>query len=148
MKHLIRPMQSQDIAACLDLWRDIEGVVLRDESDHPKALARFLERNPGLSFVADEHSVVLGSILCGHDGRRAHIYHLAVRAEQRRTRCATALFNASMEALGGEGMTRCHAYVRARNLTALSFWSSVGATLRRDIDVVTLTVDTAEMSSL
>ncbi len=141
MTHVIRPMNPQDLPACLELWRDAEGVVLREESDSPGALARFLERNPGLSFVAVDQGMVVGSILCGHDGRRAHLYHLAVRTEQRRTRCATALLDAAIQALAAEGITRCHAYIRARNLTALGFWSSVGAMLRRDIDVMTLTVD-------
>ncbi|HSW12077.1 MAG TPA: GNAT family N-acetyltransferase [Solimonas sp.] len=144
MTHVIRLMDPQDVPACLELWRDTEGVVLREESDSPEALARFLERNPGLSFVAVDQGLVIGSILCGHDGRRAHVYHLAVRTELRRTRCATALLEAAIRALAAEGITRCHAYIRARNLTALGFWSSVGATLRRDIDVMTLTVDTGE----
>lgn len=141
MTHVIRPMDPQDLPACLELWGDTEGVVLREESDRPEALARFLERNPGLSFVAVDQGMVVGSILCGHDGRRAHLYHLAVRTEQRRTRCATALLEAAIRVLAAEGITRCHAYIRARNLTALGFWSSVGATLRRDINVMTLAVD-------
>ncbi|MGQ0699836.1 MAG: GNAT family N-acetyltransferase [Panacagrimonas sp.] len=141
MERLIRPMRDDDIASCLELWREIEGIVLRDESDNAPALATFLVRNPGLSFVAEDDAKIIGSILCGHDGRRAHIYHLAVREGLRRTRCATALFNASLQATRSQGVTRCHAYVRARNLTALKFWSSVGAALRRDIDVVTLSVD-------
>lgn len=142
MTYTIRPMDQQDLPTCLELWRDTEGIVLREGSDSPEALARFLKRNPGLSFVAVDQGVTVGSILCGHDGRRAHLYHLAVRTDQRRTRCATALLEAAIQVLAAEGITRCHAYIRARNLTALGFWSSVGATLRRDIDVMTLTIDT------
>ncbi|MGH8526925.1 MAG: GNAT family N-acetyltransferase [Gammaproteobacteria bacterium] len=141
MKLLIRPMRDDDIEPCIELWREIEGIILRDESDNRPALETFLGRNPGLSFVAEDDARVIGSILCGHDGRRAHIYHLAVREGLRRARCATDLFNVSLKAIQSQGITRCHAYVRARNLTALKFWTSVGAALRRDIDVVTLSVD-------
>ena len=96
MTYAIRPMDPQDFPACLELWGDVDGIVLREESDSPEAPARFLERNPGLSFVAVDQGMVVGSILCGHDGRRAHLYHLAVRTEQRRTRCATALLEAAI----------------------------------------------------
>lgn len=148
MKHLIRPMQPLDIPACLDLWRDVEGVVMRDEPDQPEALVRFLGRNPGLSFVAVDQDVVVGGVLCGHDGHRAHLYHLAARQDQRRIRCTTSLLEATVKALAAEGITRCHAYVRARNLTALGFWSNVGATLRKDIEVMTLTVENSVHSRL
>ena len=98
MERLIRPMQAQDIEPCLALWRDVEGIILRDESD-------------------------------------------SLPQNLRRTRCATALFSASLQAIRHEGITRCHAYVRSRNLTALKFWRSVDAQLRRDINVVTLQID-------
>ncbi|TDU24445.1 ribosomal protein S18 acetylase RimI-like enzyme [Panacagrimonas perspica] len=146
MERLIRPMQARDIPACLELWREVEGIVLRDESDNAPALETFLARTPDLSFVAEDGPHIIGSILCGHDGRRAHVYHLAVRQGLRRARCATALFNASLEAIRAQGITRCHAYVRARNLTALKFWSSVEARLRRDIHVVTLQIDPSALS--
>ncbi len=145
MERLIRPMQAQDIEPCLALWRDVEGIILRDESDSLPALQTFLLRNPDLSFVAEDHDQIIGSILCGHDGRRAHIYHLAIQQNLRRSRCATALFNASLQAIRLEGITRCHAYVRSRNLTALKFWRSVDAQLRRDINVVTLEIDSQAM---
>jgi ribosomal protein S18 acetylase RimI-like enzyme len=146
MERLIRPMQAHDIPACLELWREVEGIVLRDESDNAPALETFLLRNPGLNFVAEDDTQIIGSILCGHDGRRAHLYHLAVRQGLRRTRCATALFDASLQAIRAAGVTRCHAYVRARNFTALKFWSSVEAQLRRDIHVVTLQIDPPALS--
>lgn len=141
MERHIRPMQPHDIEPCLALWQRVEGVVLRDESDKPSMLRTFLERNPGLSYVFEDRGAIAGSILCGHDGRRGYLYHLAVREDQRRTRCATALFEATIHGLGSAGITRCHAYVRARNLTALLFWKSVGTTLRRDIDVVTFAIE-------
>lgn len=147
MERLIRPMQVRDIPACLELWREVEGIVLRDESDNAPALEMLLARNPGLSFVAEDDAQIIGSILSGHDGRRAHIYHLAVGQGLRRTRCATALFDASLKAIREVGITRCHAYVRARNLTALKFWNSVEAQLRHDIHVVTLHVDPSASSS-
>jgi hypothetical protein len=47
----LRAMTSQDIVQALELWGGCEGVGLSD-SDHPEQLAAFLQRNPGLSWVA------------------------------------------------------------------------------------------------
>ena len=47
----IRPMMEEDIPAALALWQGLPGIGLR-EADSPPALARYLRRNPGLSFVA------------------------------------------------------------------------------------------------
>lgn len=136
MNHLVRPMAVRDLAACVVFWRDTDGLVIRKESDSPEAIERFLLRNPGLSFVAEDAGEIVGAVLCGHDGRRGYLYHLAVRPDHRRTRCATALIDAVWLALKAEGISRCHAYVRARNLTAMQFWDRYDAELRRDIDVV------------
>ena len=39
----------------------------------------YLERNPGLSFVArDDLGHIAGAVLAGHDGRRGFLHHLAV----------------------------------------------------------------------
>lgn len=144
MNRIIRPMEAHDLAGCIAFWRDTDGLVLREESDCPEALERFLQRNPGLSFVAEEEGEIVGAVLCGHDGRRAYLYHLAVRPDHRRTRCATALIDSVWLVLKADGITRCHAYVRSRNLTAMQFWDRCEAELRRDIDVVSFCLDRTE----
>ncbi len=136
MPYSIRPLVASDVPACILFWRETEGLVIRKESDGPESIERFLNRNPGMSFVAEDQGEIVGAVLCGHDGRRGYVYHLAVRADHRRARCATALVDAAWQALKAEGITRCHAYVRARNLTAMKFWDQYDAELRRDIDVV------------
>ena len=141
MERLIRPMEARDIEPSLALWRDVEGIVLRMDADNPEALDRFLHRNAGTSFVADESGRLIGNILCGHDGRRGYIYHLAVVPDQRHTRCATALLRASLRALAAEQITRCHAFLLARHMTAVRFWERANGELRQDLRVVTLMAD-------
>lgn len=136
MGYAIRPLSAPDLPACILFWRETEGLVIRKDSDSQESIERFLIRNPGMSFVAEEQDEIVGAVLCGHDGRRGYVYHLAVRPDRRRARCATALVDAVWQALKAEGITRCHAYVRARNLTAMQFWDQYDAELRRDIDVV------------
>ena len=64
-----REMTQDDYPAMIDLMRRTPGVSVRD-ADTPEGLARFLERNPGLSFVAEQDGRLVGCLMGGHDGRR------------------------------------------------------------------------------
>src|SRR5262249_60279286 len=74
-----REFSIDDYDAAGDLWDGVEGIEIA-EGDDRKRVAKFLARNPGLSRVAvDARSrSIVGAALWGHDGRRGHIYHLAV----------------------------------------------------------------------
>jgi len=72
-----REFSINDYDAAIELWQRVEGVEIA-EGDDRENIAQFLVRNPGLSRVATDESRTVGVALCGHDGRRGHIYHLAV----------------------------------------------------------------------
>lgn len=74
MSIVIQEMTTQDCDEVLALWRTSEGVGLSD-ADSEEGVARFLDRNPGLSFVARDGEHLVGAVLCGHDGRRGYIHH-------------------------------------------------------------------------
>ena len=57
------------------LWNQCDGIGLSD-ADSRGSIKAYLERNPGMSFVASENGNIVGAILCGHDGRRGYIHHL------------------------------------------------------------------------
>lgn len=122
---VIRPFVFDDFAAALALWARTPGVALTD-ADSPEAIARYLRRNPGLSFVAEADGTLVGTILCGHDGRRGFIHHLVVAPSHRRQRLATRLLDAGRLALRGEGMTRAHLMVFRTNEEGRAFWRAVG----------------------
>lgn len=135
----LRPLHASDIEGCLALWQQAEGVVLREASDQPASIAAFLERNPGLSWVAESpEGALVGALLCGQDGRRAYLYHLAVQPAWRRAGCGRALVAAALERLEAVGISRCHAFVRTDNQDALRFWARVGADRRLDVALFTL----------
>ena len=52
------------------LWKRTEGIGPNDAAT-PEGIARYPEHNPGLSWIAIENGEMVGTILCGHDGRRA-----------------------------------------------------------------------------
>lgn len=66
---LIREMTMDDYPAAYELWTEIEGMGL-GEADSREAIAAFLDRNPGHSFVCIIDQQLVGTVLCGHDGRR------------------------------------------------------------------------------
>lgn len=120
----IRNMEISDYAACLSLWQSSPGVRVTDE-DAPEAVAALLARNPGMSFVAVENAEIIGTSLCGHDGRRGYIYHVAVRPESRGKHVATKLVEACLGKLREAGIHKCHVFVLQDNPTGNAFWASV-----------------------
>ncbi|MEQ1729655.1 MAG: GNAT family N-acetyltransferase [Vicinamibacterales bacterium] len=121
----IRPFVVDDFAAAHAHWARTPGVALTD-ADSPEAIARYLRRNAGLSFVAEDEGLLVGTILCGHDGRRGFIHHLVVAPSHRRRGLATRLLDAGVAALRGEGMTKAHLMVFRSNEDGLAFWRARG----------------------
>lgn len=129
----IRTFEPGDYDAVLELWRASEGIALRDDVDSREAIARYLERNPNLSFVAFEDDTIVGAVLCGTDGRRGYLQHLAVDASRRRGGVGRALAERAFDALVAIGVNKCHLMVVQGNERALEFWRSMGWSERGDI---------------
>jgi ribosomal protein S18 acetylase RimI-like enzyme len=132
MSIVIREMAIQDYDEVLALWRTSEGVGLSD-ADSEEGVARFLARNPGLSFVARDGEHLVGAVLCGHDGRRGYIHHLAVSESHRRQGLGRALVARCLSALRRDGIGKCHIFVFADNQDTLTFWKSIGWTQRVEL---------------
>src|SRR5437762_9754721 len=91
MSFPIRAMSVGDYPGVLALWRRSEGMGPTDADTEP-AIADFLGRNPGMSAIASSSSrQVIGAVLCGHDGRRGYLHHLAVERSHRKQGVATAM---------------------------------------------------------
>jgi predicted N-acetyltransferase YhbS len=84
------------------LWERSEGVGL-SAADERAPIDAFLKRNPKLSFVAAAGDELIGTVLCGHDGRRGLIHHLVVAPEHRRRGVGAALLKSGLVALRGAG---------------------------------------------
>ena len=121
---LIREMTIQDYDEVLALWRTSEGIGLSD-ADSREGVARFLERNPGLSLVGYDGQHLIGAVLCGHDGRRGYIHHLAVKKPYRRRGLGRALVGRCLSALERQGIGKCHIFVFSDNRDAIAFWEKI-----------------------
>jgi N-acetylglutamate synthase len=129
----IRAMTVEDYDAVIELMKQTPGVTLRD-ADSRDANRRYLERNPGLSFVAAIDGAIVGSVMSGHDGRRGYLQHLVVLPTHRRKGIANALVGACTAELERLGIVKFHVDVLKSNPLAHRYWSSQGWTLRTDID--------------
>jgi ribosomal protein S18 acetylase RimI-like enzyme len=174
------PMAPDDLPDVKALWADTEGITLR-AVDSVEALQRFLDRNPGLSWVARAGdgaaangaaangaaangvaangvaangvaangvaanvlaanvlaaNSVVGAVLCGHDGRRGYIHHLAVRRAARHRGIGRELVRRALDGLERIGIVKCHLFVRGDNAAALRFWQHLDWELRQDIRIL------------
>jgi ribosomal protein S18 acetylase RimI-like enzyme len=121
----ILPMAVGDLEAVTALWNGTEGVGL-NESDDPGQLRAFLERNPGLSLVARDGSRLVGAVMCGHDGRRGFLYHLAVLPEHRKHGIGRAMVDRCLDALRSLGLLRCNILIYVDNHSGDQFWKRGG----------------------
>jgi ribosomal protein S18 acetylase RimI-like enzyme len=128
----IREMEITDYEPIYALWQASEGVGLSD-ADSKEGIKRFLERNPGLSFVALDGDQIVGAALCGHDGRRGYIHHLSVTQSHRKQGIGRSLVGRCMYALMRIGIAKCHLFVFGDNQEAIKFWNKVGWTERVEL---------------
>ena len=118
------------------LWKQCsEGVGLSD-SDSKENIQLYLNRNPGISLLAESGKNMAGVLLAGHDGRRGYLHHLAVSPDYRRQGIGKLLVDTCLEKLKDEGILKCHIMLFNNNLSGLKFWESIGWTFRKDIGIV------------
>lgn len=133
----IRPFEPTDHASAWKLWESVDGIGLSSANSF-EGVARFLQRNPGLSFVATDNGVLVGTILCGHDGRRGLIHTLAVGTAHRRKGLGRMLVTRALAALRQEGVEKCHLLVFNDNADGRAFWQGIGAEERTTLALYSL----------
>ncbi len=124
----------------LNLWKKCEGVGLGD-SDSRENIRLYLDRNPGMSLIAELGDELAGVILAGHDGRRGYLHHLAVSPDYRRQGIGKLLVDTCLKRFKDERILKCHIMLFNNNLEGLKFWESVGWTFREDIGIVSRMIE-------
>lgn len=130
----IREMKIEDYPQVYDLWMGIQGFGIRSIDDSFEGIRRFLKRNPTTSVVAASQGEIVGSILCGHDGRRGCLYHVCVREDFRKQGIGKAMAVSAMKALQAEQITKVCLIAFTDNAIGNQFWKSVGWTFRQDLN--------------
>ena len=129
----IRNMALTDYDAVYALWLSCKGMGLNSVDDSREGIARYLARNPGTCFVAEEEGKILGVIMAGHDGRRGFIYHAAVTPQQRGAGIGRLLAERALEALRAEGISKAALVAFTRNEAGNAFWEKLGFEARGDL---------------
>lgn len=130
----IRNMTIDDYDRVYALWMSCRNMGFNDRDDSREGIGRYLLRNPNTCFVAEEGGALLGVILCGHDGRRGFIHHMAVSPAHRRRGVATVLAERAIGALKAEGIHKVALLAFKYNEAGNAFWERMGFTLREDLN--------------
>ena len=128
-------MTPADCDDVLALWRRTEGVGL-NEGDTREGITAYLARNPGLSQIAHCEERIVGAVLCGHDGRRGYLHHLAVEPAFRGRGLGSAIVETCLNRLASEGIEKCNLFVYADNEPGARFWIRNGWTERTELKVL------------
>ena len=120
-----REFSISDYDAALRVWQRVEGVEIA-EGDDREGITQFLARNPGLSRVAIDGPAIVGVALCGDDGRRGHIYHLAVDPAYQGRGLGKRLLDECLVRLRRAGAQRVIILVAGDNQRGAEFWKRYG----------------------
>ncbi len=132
----LRPMTLDDYEVVFALWQSIPGIGL-SVSDERDAIAAFLERNPEFSaVVTSAQAGIVGVVLCGHDGRRGYLHHLAVQPQYRKRGIAKMLVEHSLNLLREAHIPKCNIFLFRSNESGNAFWRHNGWVTRDDLSVL------------
>jgi len=131
----ISEMQPEDYEEVYALWQQSEHIGLTPSDSQP-AVHAFLARNPALSLVARQGPHIIGAVLCGHDGRRGYLYHLAIAREHRKQGIGRAIVEACLTRLASVGILKATLFVYRANESAQQFWRRLGCKDRTDLVVL------------
>ena len=144
---VIREMTMEDYEQVYRLWKKIRGFGIRSIDDSREGVERFLKRNPTTSVVAEEDGRIVGSILCGHDGRRGCLYHVCVDETHRRRGIGKAMVVKAMEALKAEEINKVCLIAFTKNDIGNAFWNTIGWTEREDLNYYDFVLNDANITA-
>ena len=138
---MVRIMTIEDYEGVYALWKKIKGFGIRSIDDSKEGVARFLKRNPTTSVVAEKDGRIVGSISCGHDGRRGCLYHVCVDEDYRRHGIGKRMVVFAMKALKEEKINKVSLIAFTENDIGNAFWNTIGWTERLDLNYYDFTLN-------
>lgn len=143
----VRIMTIEDYDGVRKLWMSIKGFAIRSVDDSKEGVEGFLRRNPSTSVVAEADGEIVGSILCGHDGRRGCLYHVCVREDYRMQGIGKEMVVFCMEALKREKINKVSLIAFTQNDIGNAFWNQIGWTKREDLNYYDFVLNEANITA-
>lgn len=146
-KQIIRTMKDDDYEKVRALWLTISGFGIRSIDDSREGVISFIRRNPTTSIVCEENGEIIGSILCGHDGRSACFYHVCVREDKRRQGIGRAMVQKALEALHCENINKVTLIAFTKNDIGNKFWQNTGWKQVKDANMYEFTLNSENITN-
>ncbi|MDF9825566.1 ribosomal protein S18 acetylase RimI-like enzyme [Breznakia sp. PF5-3] len=138
---MIRLATIEDYSQMFALWKNTIGMGIRSLDDSKAGIQKFMKRNPKTNFVAVEDGTIIGTILCGHDGRRAYIYHMVIKEAYRQQGIAKQLVDQVIDALQKEDIYKVALVTYKTNKLGNAFWETIGFQKREDLNYRNLSLN-------
>lgn len=92
-----------------------------------------LQRNPTLSFVAEDDNQIVGVIIAGQDGRRGYLYHTAVHQDYRYRGIGVGLVTSVLDEMKKMEVTKVGLFIFQNNDIGNGFWEKMAFNVREDL---------------
>jgi ribosomal protein S18 acetylase RimI-like enzyme len=129
----IRPYQSEDEAAVIDLWVRCDLVV---PWNNPHLdIQRKLAVDPDLLLVGLDDGLVVATVMGGYEGHRGWINYLAVDPACRRRGHGRVMMAEIERRLSERGCPKINLQVRAHNRDVVEFYRAIGYRVEELVDM-------------
>ncbi len=120
----IRQFSIDDYDRAVEIWQQA-GLAVRP-GDDKASIIRTLEHNPGLFLVACAGGEIIGTAIGTYDGRRGHLYHLAVLPAYQGRGIGRRLIDEIGQRLAALGCPQLNLSVNLDNTAAVKFYEAIG----------------------
>lgn len=120
----IRPFQSEDENAVIELWRRCD--LVRPWNNPHRDIQRKLCVRPELFLVGVQDGHIVASVMAGYEGHRGWLNYLAVAPERQRHGLARAMVAEAERLLREAGCPKINLLVRSANQGVIEFYRRLG----------------------
>lgn len=124
---LIRPYQSTDRDAIVQLWTDCQLIVPHNNPD--RDILRKLQVNPEWFLVGIVNELIIASCMAGYEGHRGWINYLAIAPSHQGRGYARQIMQHAETLLQTAGCPKINLQIRSSNQSVIELYTKLGYTI-------------------